>query len=276
MRSFIGLMVTIAALAALPAQGMVVDGDLSDWGIDTTTLQPGSGIHYTLEDWTGTPSNGYLNPGYGGQAYDAEALYATFYGGRLWIALITGHDPNTLHKPSANSYGAGDFAIDFGKDGSFELGININHRTGTSSYESLVSGGVYKNPSWRYGLWSASGSYNPSNPDLAHPTSIDSSHAGSLLGTADLAHTTAPVTGFGSNSAHKHYLYELSLPMSWLSASGWDGSPFNIHWTMLCANDSILVDPPAYVPEPAALALFATALLGMAMILRRGRMAQQA
>ena len=69
----------------------------------------------------------------------------------MWIALITGHDPETVNKPSRNSYGAGDFAIDFGKNGSYELGVNII----TGGFG--VAGGVYSNPVWAYGLWDANG-----------------------------------------------------------------------------------------------------------------------
>lgn len=251
---------------------ITVDGNLSDWGIAPATYLPASGIHSTVEDWTGTPPNGYLVPGYGGQAYDAEAMYATFEGSYLFIALITGHDPNTLQNPSANSYGAGDFAIDFGKDGHFELGINFNHRLGNATYESLTQGGVYWNPTWRYGLWAADGSYNPANPDPAHPTAIDSSNPGTLLGIASFAYTTYGVTGYGSNPSHGHYFYEIGVPKSLLFSAGWDGqTAFNIHWTMLCANDSIIVDPPAPVPEPGALSLVAFALLVLLSISHRRR-----
>lgn len=249
-----------AMFASGSASAFVVDGNPADWGINPSNWQAGPGIHSTIEDQTGG-SGVYLNPGYGGQAYDAEALYATFSGGKLFILLATGHDPATLNNPAGNSYGAGDFAIDFGKDGSYEVGINI------IPGGFGVAGGIYKNAQWNYGLWNASGAYDPANPDPAHPTSLK---GGTLIGSASYA-ISGPVTGYGTWAADKHYFYEMSVDVSLLTAAGWDGSAFNIHWTENCANDSIMVDPPGYVPEPGSLALLGLGLAAAGYTRRRRR-----
>ncbi|HNC18757.1 MAG TPA: PEP-CTERM sorting domain-containing protein, partial [Accumulibacter sp.] len=247
-----------------------IDGNLADWGIDKTTWKPAdSSINYTVEDQVGSGSY-YLNPGWGGQAYDAEALYAKISQAdqKLYIALATGHNPRTLNNNI--SFGAGDFAIDFGKDGTYDLGINIKHalsvQNGVYTFEDFgVEGGVYSNPTWAYGLWTSAGAYTPPgstayNPDPLHPTHLV---AGTYRGMASLAYTTTPTTGYGSQPTDNHYFYEMSIDLALLTRSGWNGQAFDIHWTENCANDSILVDPPGSVPEPGSLALAALAFAGL-------------
>jgi len=104
------------ALSSQAFAGIVVDGNLADWGIvrGSTSWVPSAGTHYTVEDAKGNGSY-YLSPGWGGQAYDAEAMYARIEGSSLFIALATGHNSRTLNNPAGNSFGAGDFAIDLAK-----------------------------------------------------------------------------------------------------------------------------------------------------------------
>jgi len=234
------------------AAPFTIDGDLNDWGVshngNAADWTPDAGILYTVED----QYKNRLEPGYGGQRYDAEAIYAHKGTENLSIALATGHDPETRN--NRHNYGAGDFAIDFGRDGSYEVGINIK-----PSWDVFgVIAGVYKVTEWAYGLWADD--TTPGYVNAEHPTSIVT---GDLLGLANLA-ISGPQTGFGAwNENHQHYFYEMSLNLDLLTAAGWQGESFNIHWTQNCGNDSIIVDPPSTVPVPSTLILLLLGFVGL-------------
>jgi hypothetical protein len=242
------------------AASISVDGNLSDWGVhrngNSNDWMPNALIpssQYTIEDQTGR-SGTRLFPGYGGQAYDAEAFYAYLDNTYLYLALVTGLSPKTPNDPKHNSYGPGDFAIDFGRDGSFEFGIET---TGANA------GKVYQVSSWDYGLWNREGDYDPEHPDPNHPTSIKT---GVSVGVGQLVYTQTPITNMGTHAKDKHYVIEAAIP---LLAFGDLHGDFDVHWTMNCANDAISVDPgTASVPEPASLALLALGFLALALIQR--------
>ncbi|MEW5771184.1 MAG: PEP-CTERM sorting domain-containing protein [Pseudomonadota bacterium] len=244
------------------AQAFVVDGDLSDWGLHRAGMAsdwtPSAAIRYfTVEDQTGS-GNYYLSPGWGGQAYDAEALYLSWDSSHLYLALVTGLNPATPTDPARNSYGPGDFALDFGKDGSFEFGIET---TGANA------GKVYSVGQWDYGLWDAGGGYINSThkaADPLHPTSI---RTGTQVGSGKLVYTGVGVNNMGLKPTDLHYFIEAAIPLS--SFLGYLDRELDVHWTMNCANDSIKVDPLiGSVPEPGSLALLSLGLTGL-LALRR-------
>jgi len=264
---------TLAALlSAGSAQAFVIDGNLSDWGVqrngNATDWTPNSSAAaYKVEDQHAS----YLNPGYGGQAYDAEAMYVAWDASNLYIAIATGHNPLTPNTPSNDTYGPGDIAIDFAANGSFDYGIELTG-SGTTS-----AGHVYSGVNWAVGLWKSNGAWtgyydpnlanNKALADPAHPTSILS---GSDVGTGVVAYTTIGENNYGIWAGDLHYFYEVSVPLSAFGSDWANGNHFDLHWSQNCANDSILVDPPVTVsvPEPGILALLPLGMLGM-MVLRR-------
>lgn len=266
----------VTAAIALPAHAnpLTIDGNFADWGVKNNgTLAgwtPNSGVLFTVEDQSNA-NGGYLSPGWGGQAYDAEAMYLTWYtkaDGQTYLALglITGHDPNT--PTSGNSYGRGDFAIDFGRDGSFEFGVLTADRSSTLHQGDVVS---TTNADWATGLWSAPGVYDP-----AHSTYITKVNTGTDVGNASMAISNR-FSNMGTLGGN-HWFYEVEIPVS-AFGNHWVGNnpseSFDVQWTMLCANDIIILDPSvATVSEPASLAL-ALGAFGLAGLARRRKPVRQ-
>lgn len=260
-------------LSAGNAMALVIDGDLSDWGIHRTGRSsdwtPNSSVPaFSIED----QHSSYLSPGFGGQAYDAEAMYVSWDTSMMYIAIATGHSPLTPDNPSANSYGAGDIAIDFGRNGSWDYGIEM------LGSRSTAKGHVYSDVNWGLGLWKSNGAwtgyYNPSDPrslalaDTANPTSILS---GKDRGIGEVAYTTSGQNNIGAWINDLHYFYEVAVPLSAFGSNWVTGNTFDLHWSQNCANDSILVDPKVAitVPEPGTLALLPLGILGLLAIRRK-------
>lgn len=257
----------IAALSfAPPTFAYTIDGNLADWGLQTNWSVSAPVKASAVEDQTGSTGT-YLNPGWGGQQYDAEAMYLDWDGTNVYIAIVTGLSPNTLQNPGNNSYGPGDILFNFGADGNYDFGLVL------TSIASLTSGAVYSISSpngtnnLNYGLWSS-----PQNPGLApnpYPVAVK---AGAVVGTGTFAYPNTAHTGYGSYPGDTHYFIEAGIPVSAFGAFWGANGPtqnFHVQWGAYCANDVIGVDPRAHVPEPGSLLLAALGLGALAGFQRR-------
>jgi len=216
----------------------------------------------------------FLGPGYGGQEYDAEAIYVSSNSQSINIAIVTGLSPDGPH-----DYPAGDIALNFSPDGnfgtSFEYGlVTLQDATGIGTH---AAGSLLAVNEWNYGLWNASGVQRGSNPasefNLSHPTTIKSGDlvTGANGEAAELTYTEFEYGGssmLGQYTNDTHYVIEAAIPWSMIDPQ-FHGQSFLVHWTMACANDFVEVDPPgAQVPTPAPALLL---LAGLVPLLRRRR-----
>ncbi len=264
------LFLPVFSVSAVP---FTVDADLNDWinspqgqATDWNPYKPN--VFYQEEDQAG----GHLNPGGGGQPYDAEAIYVAVASNQLLVAVVTGRQPEVTDWP------AGDIAIDFGNDGTFEYGIVAYGDGGKSyagSYLNGYKGGIgdagdfYRVNEWNYGIWKGDGKTDyQTDPALmsvykkAHPTTVKS---GVKLDEVMLEYKKATFDGDDiaklGQWGGEHYVIEAAIPLD-LFDPALLGQKFTVHWTMACANDWIETDP-ATVPEPPVAFLIAAGLMGM-------------
>lgn len=290
-RSLFAVGIAVALSFSGSVGAFVVDGDLSDWLQNAPTASvddwtPFDGIKYQVDD----DRRNYLNPGWGGQAYDAEAIYVALDSDNLYVAVITGLAPGTNIYPSGDILIDGAFDISGGPR-SFDVAIVVEDRAGFS-----VGDVVLADPGdFGYGLWNGpkdqkKASEAPTQFFTDHPTIVNSGTllsdatnraevfygAGSYNGDVFNGDTTMKLGAHDTQGKHKHFVIEAMIPLDLFELDGGGNvlePQFLVHWNMQCNNDFVEVDPQlgGDVPAPPVWSLLTLGMAGVLGYRRRSR-----
>ena len=266
---YCAIIAVVVCTMVVPVQAapLVVDGNLSDWGV---TVADNNGSVYGLASDIGllgfmvedqndsAGDSGYLGPNHGGQNYDAEMIAVAYLDSRIYVSIVTGQRPDNgfqryapgdIYIETADAVygieiGGGEgggpgSAVVTGDSGStYSLSGNGYTQAHTVAPVAQTAGSIWCGPTWVY---------DPINP--YSPTQVDTSLAGSLVGVAEFIYTR-------DTSTAQHAVIELAFDFDILGGENIE----TIRWTPSCGNDEVIVNPSP-VPEPSTLSLLAASFL---------------
>lgn len=276
----VGLIIVPAILMLISnsASAYIIDGDVSDWGInlssatsagylDTNLPSGGLDIDVVTEDNADASDDCMrIYPGWAWYNYfDAEAMYFDNDSNYAYIAVISGMPKDGVNPPG-NSYGPdgdahkfkpGDIGLDLNKDGKYEYGVNVRDGKLYNVKTSVNNG--YIKAGWKKAVYTWSDPYyNPwiINNVIGEGMGIDDG--------VEFSYKQGPDTGVNN----PHYVIETRIPLDLLGISaGWgdEMKTLNLHWGMECGNDYLNLNADVNpVPEPGTMALLGMGLIGLA------------
>lgn len=291
-------LIAIAAVCWSPvASAGALTNYLTGIGVNTTTdlnlndratsyWTPGSGVAYEIFD----NQNGQLRAGagYGGQAYDLEALYVQRSGSSLIITGVAGAPPSqiplatcsgpgvcALPAGTPSTYGMGDFFLGSlsGTTFSPKVGVETTGQWFRMDASGHTTG--YTTPLAAGALASLGGSVNNANgtvvgTDAANGWERGLSNWGNLPAPSQIAASVNSSIGSATmlyeTLGFNHYIYQATITNF---ASLGLGDSITVHWGEICGNDFLRTT--ANVPLPSSLALFLLGGAGLAAGTRRRR-----
>lgn len=250
------LAVLLTALAH--GQTYVIDSRISDWGINSTTLISSTARSQMIEDFVG--AGGFVGPQYGGQDYDAEAIYLDWNSTRVFVGVLTGM------APTHTNYSPADILFDFNYsavDANWASTSTPDYALVVNNYSGLTVGNFYQGATWVNGM--VASSYV-----VAAKTGTIMSTMGTGANDVAFSYSSTGITGLGSTPGDTHYFIEASIPTS-AFGSLWNANgptqPVQVRWAMYCANDLIST---VVVPEPSTVAGVGL-MMGGLLVVRRTR-----
>lgn len=268
----------VAGLTGFASAAIVVDGNLSDWGITigdnntsnySTLFGPSIGLLSSFEeDQNDTAGHSFtLGPNLGGQDYDAEFLAAAYNNNTLFIAISTGQRPDN----GFAYFGPGDIRIET-SGGTYwlEVGGGAGGGIGTlitagavGSTYTLKSNGETQSYADAAALQKAGSVWtgvttilDPIVPQGATQFAINP--GSTAVGTASYAYSR-------NSQTNQHAFIETGLPISMFNGE----TIQSIHWRPACGNDEVDLSVNL-VPEPATMSLLVG---GLALLRNRRRRA---
>lgn len=212
----------------------------------------------------GVYTNGFVDPGWGGQAFDAEYLFYKLDGSLLSVGLQTGFNihKNDGFKYDGKFYYAGDLGLSFdGNTSNYEYAVDFGNKARGYNTNAAISAGAGDTDA--AGLYRVTTWNNDIHFNQSAPYAMD---AGNLLVAANSGNF---IEGTGTLAGNLSYYNIFIFDLSHIAGLG-QSFTFNAHWTMSCGNDEIEGGAQiTKVSEPGSILMFALGLFGLVATRRR-------